>query len=493
MLRRLWLLAVIGAAVSFVGGCGGASFATRLPSSVHWIEIVTPHFVIHTDVAEPRALAMAQALEDSRSALLASVWPGAKEPHGRTRVMLFARQRDLSRYAGRNNQGAVFTRPGFQRLLALTPGSMGNGSTVAAHELAHDLSRWFLPVQPLWLSEGLAVYLESIELDRRKGQVVTGGVSSDSVGWLRAARFIPSTAQLFALRDPSAVDARDTASFYLGSWALVHYLRSEQPDAFGRFQKALMRLTPWRLAWDQSFPGLTSAELDRRLSAYLDAERFTTSRAHFTPPVFTPTVRGLPPAEVHGLLALLANTSGEPVGATETAAALDLDPAELNALTVRFHSLAADARVARTDIASRAVDAHPHQAGAWLLAALAATELGVRRRALARAERLDPDHPGVVGLLAEDALARNDPRAALVHVRHAQRRSGVTPKNLTLQFAALAASNRCEDAAAILERGTLLLDPQCRVAWGAGHREVTCSDYVRRAYADASSCAFEAL
>jgi hypothetical protein len=492
MLRRLWLLAVIGVAVSFVGGCGGASFATRLPSSIRWIEIVTPHFVIHTDVGKPRALAMAQALEDSRSALLASVWPTAKEPHGRTRVMLFARQRDLSRYAGRNNQGAVFTRPGFERLLALTPGAMGDGSIVAAHELAHDLSRWFLPVQPLWLSEGLAVYLESIELDRRKGQVVTGGVSSDSVGWLRAARFIPSTAQLFALRDPSAVAGLDTA-VYLGSWALVHYLRSEEPEAFGRFQTALMRLTPWRQAWDESFPGLTNAELDRRLSAYLDAEQFTTSRANFTPPVFTPTVRGLPPAEVHGLLALLANTSGEPVGAAEAAAALDLDPDELNALTVRFQSLAAGARAARTNIASRAVHAHPRHAGAWLLAALAASEPGERRLALARAERLDPDHPGVVGLLAEDALARNDPRAALVHVRHAQRRSGVTPKNLALQFAALAASNRCDDAAAVLERSTLWLDPQCRVAAGAGQREVTCSDYVRRANADASSCSFEAL
>jgi hypothetical protein len=491
MLRRLWLLAVIGAAVSFVAGCGGASFATRLPTSVRWIEIVTPHFVMSTDVAKPRALAMAQALEDTRAALLASVWPRAKEPHGRTRVMMFARQRDLSRYAGRDNQGAVFTRPGFERLLALTPGSMGAQSTVAAHELVHDLSRWFLPVQPLWLSEGLAVYLESIELDRGNGQVVTGGVSSDSVGWLRSARFFTSTAQLFALRDPIAISARDTASFYLGSWALVHYLRSEEPEAFGRFQEALMRLTPWRLAWKQSFPGLTNSELDRRLSAYLDTGRFITWRANLTPPVFTPRVRGLSPAEVHGLRALLANTSGEAVGASEVAAALELDPTELNALTVRYHSLAADARAARMEIASRAVRAHPHQAGAWLLAALAATELGERRRALARAERLDPDHPGVVGLLAEDALARNDPRAALVHVRHAQRRSGVTPRNLALQFAALAASNRCDDATAIPERRTPLLDPQCRVAIGAGHREVTCSDYVRRAYADA--CSFEAL
>jgi hypothetical protein len=463
MPRRFSLLAAIGAAVSLlVAGCG-ASLITGRPISDRWIEIVTPHFSINTDVHESRALSMAQDLEDCRAALLASVWPEATAPRGRTRVMLFARQRDLSRYAGRNNQGAVFTRPGFERLLAFTPGSKGDVPTVAAHELVHDLSRWFLPVQPLWLSEGLAVYLEAMVLDRTSGQVVTGGVSREGVQWLRSARSIPSTTQLFAMRDPNAVDPRDSGAFYLGSWALVHYLRSEEPEAFARFQSALMRLTPWRVAWNQSFPGLTNAELDRKLVAYLNAGRFMTWRTRFTPPAFEPAVRALSSAKVHGMRALLANTSGEAAaGGAELAAALDLDPNELNALTVGFHSLAADALEARAAIATRAVSAHPGEAGAWLLGALAANELGERQRALAHAERLDPNHPGVVGLLAEDALARNDPQAALIHVRHAQRRSGVTPRNLALQFAALAASQRCDDAAAILEGTRSSRSAACR-------------------------------
>jgi hypothetical protein len=173
-------------------------------------------------------------------------------------------------------------------------------------------------------------------------------------------------------------------------------------------------------------------------------------------------------------------------------AALELDPNELNALTVRFHSLGAGARKAREELALRAVDAHPREAGAWLLAALASDEIGERRRALAQAERLDRNHPGVLGLLAEDALARNDPRAALVHVRDAQRRSGVTPKTLALLFAALAASNRCDDAAAILESSPLLLAPECHAAISEGQREVACADYVRWAYAAPSRCSFKA-
>jgi hypothetical protein len=345
--------------------------------------------------------------------------------------MLFARQRDLSRYAGWGNQGIVFSRPGFERLLAFTPGganttpditpditpdvTLNRGATVGVHELAHDLSRWFLPVQPLWLSEGLAMYLESIELDLARGQAVTGAVSGDAIASLRSATHLPSTARLFATRDASATDPRDATSFYLGSWALVHYLRSEQPEAFERFQRALMDLTPWRTAWAQSFPGLSHAALDRKLRAYLSSGRFPTARARFSPAAFTPELRVLSAAEVHGVHALLANTSGQAIADAEAAAALALDPGELNALTVRFHSLPQGADTQRAAIAARAVAAHADQAGAWLLSALAGNT-SERRLALARAERLDPNHPGVVGLLAEDALARNDPHTALLHV-----------------------------------------------------------------------------
>jgi hypothetical protein len=273
----------------------------------------------------------------------------------------------------------------------------------------------------------------------------------------------------------------------------VHYLRDARPQAFGRFQRALARLTPWRTAWAQSFPGLTNAELDRELTGYLRAGGFRTSNTDFTPAAFTPEVRQLSPAEVHAARALLANTSGQPVAGAELTAALELDPNALDALMVRFHSLARQARGLRTDIARRALQAHPQDARAWLLAALAAPERGERGTALAEAQRLDPDHPGVVALLAEDALARNDPEAALIHVRHAQRSSGVTPRNLALQFAALAASNRCDDAAILLDRAALLLEPGCRLSPSVGQPELTCSDYVRRAYGAPTRCGSEAL
>jgi hypothetical protein len=63
---------------------------------------------------------------------------------------------------------------------------------VAVHELAHDLSQWFLPLQPAWFAEGLAVYLENKRLDGASGQVVMGEASKESLLWMKA---VPSSSR----------------------------------------------------------------------------------------------------------------------------------------------------------------------------------------------------------------------------------------------------------------------------------------------------------
>ena len=234
--------------------------------------------------------------------------------------------------------------------------------------------------------------------------------------------------------------------------------------------------------------------LDQQLYAYLHTADFSTLRAAFKPPAFSFTVRALSPAEAHGVRALLADTSGAASAEAETNAALALDPNELDALIVRFHALPASAVKERSAIARRAVDAHPNDGEAWLLAALAAATPEERRWALTRAERRAPDHPGIASLLAEDALERKDALAALDHIRLVQRRSGVTPESLALHVAALAASRRCDDASAVIESATLMFDPECRVAAARDPAEMTCSDYVRHAFERTlSSCAMNAL
>ena len=482
MPRRSLLLIALLLALAGVSGCGAAGFSTGRSKSDQWLELVTPHFVVQTDLREARAREIAHSLEDSRAALLASAWPGSTDPRGRTRALVFTRRKDFARYTDLNHVGVAYTRPGFERLLAFTPGAVVSVPQVAVHEIVHDLSRWFLPLQPLWLSEGLAVYLEGIRIDRARRRVVMGEVSAESARWLNRTRSVLSLDALFATRESHSIDPRRTAAFYASSWSLVHYLINQRPRAFANFQRRLMRLTPWRRAWEESFTGLTNGMLDQQLFAYLHTADFTTLRVAFEPPAFSFTVRALSPAEAHGARALLADTSGAASAEAETRAALELDPNELDALTVRFHALPASAVSERSTIARRAVEAHPNDGEAWLLAALAAATPETRRAALTRAERRAPDHPGIASLLAEDALGRNDALAALDHIRLVQRRSGVTPETLALHVAALAASRRCDDASAVIESATLMFDAECRVAAARDPVTMTCSDYVRHAF-----------
>jgi hypothetical protein len=484
------LLASIGA-----WGCGarlGSGPPGQPGSSARagWLELETPHFRVHTDLPELQAREMGRSLEDARTALLASAWPGAKGPPGRTRVVVFTRLTDFHRYTGveGNVAGIAITRPGFERWIAFSPGPDNGIPSVAAHELVHDLSQWFLPLQPRWLAEGLASYLEGFRFDAERRTVVAGESSPRYVGWLKQTKTLMSSSRLFAETALEAHDPREDVSFYAGAWFLVHYLLNERGEAFGQFQRSLMRLTPWKRAWEEAFPGLTLGELDADMIQYAEEGRFTPVIEPFEPSVFEPTLRTLSPAEAYGVRALLGAILGNDTRA-DIEAASKLEPDELSALVARFHSLESRDERARQEIARRAVAAHPDDGDAWLLAARVAPEGQEQRHALDRAFALAPYHPGVVWLLANDELRQGNPKRALELVRLAERRSGLSASMLMLHVGALLGLQRCDDAGRLAESGASLLAPTCQMVDPRQRRSVTCAEFVRTAYAAAEpSC-----
>lgn len=482
---RIWRWVVL---LSALAGCG-AGFRSGAPGQsgssgrAPWLEVQTPHYLMHTDLPELQAREMARSLEDARAALLASAWPGARGPAGRTRVTVFARSTDFQRYTGvaGNVAGIAMTRPGFERWIAFSPGS-GNGiPQVAKHEIVHDLSQWFLPLQPPWLAEGLAEYLEGFRFDAERRNVVVGEVSSDHVAWLKETKTLMSSTRLFAATAQHSADWREGVSFYAGSWFLVHYLLNQRGEAFEQFQRRLTRLVPWKRAWQTAFPGLTQAQLDEDMIQYAEKGQFSLVIEPFEPIAFEPVVRPLTPAQIHGARALLGSMLGRDAG-PELDAALKSDPSELSALTARFHSNAAEDARERQDIAARAVAAHPDDGEAWLLAAWAAPEGDERRRALDRAFALAPHHPGVAWLLANDELRRGRAKRALELVRLAERRSGVVASMLAVHVGALLGVQRCEDAERLVESGASLLAPSCQMPHPTSGRSVTCAEFLRAAY-----------
>lgn len=474
----------------FLGaGCAASTRLGERHAERRWAQIDTPHFSVSTNLDELAALELARSLEEARAALLALAWTGGRDPRGRTPVVVFERPAEFEHYVGRATfAGVAIGTPGFERLLSFRPGGHTGIPPVVIHEMVHELSQWFMPVQPLWFAEGLAEYLTTLRYERSRQQATIGEGSEDNLRWLLSTGVLMRSSKLFGRRGSEEADPREQASFYASSWLLVHYLLNREGAAFGRFQLGLTRLVPWRRAWDEAFPGLDLDELDARVLAYARENSTRLVTRHVEVASFEPQRRVLSQAEVHGVLAALSSRLELPLGEREMRSALRLDPDELNALGVMFHALPASQTAERLEVARRAVAAHPDSGAAWLLQVQAEPGAAAQADALLHAARLAPDHPLVARLLAEAELSSGRPEAALAHANVALRRSPLTPELLTLHIAALAARHRCNTARALALDAETFFPSSCSVRSGNG-AVVSCGQFVRDGWDRlASSC-----
>ena len=332
--------------------------------------------------------------------------------------------------------------------------------------IAHDLSYWFAPLQPPWYSEGMASFLEGMQFDRATNRAILGEVPPPMLRVLKTpGRTAGSIQQLFDA--PRAVhgSAWETSRFYFTSWLLVHYLMNHQ-EVFYQFQLDLAALRDWREAWSERFPQLGPAQLDAEMERYLDGGQFNYLAEVVDLPAFSPRVRMLSTAEGHGLSSWLAHRLGaQPLSDAEGDAALALDPNEFNALRTRYDELRGrDAKRQRLELARRLVGAHPDNGEAWLLLARAGESPEERRDAIARARRAMPDHPGVLELLAEDALDARESSAALEHTRLLIRRTVLSVRVAALHIQALASSGLCDDARQVARSVNATYTDGCNVS-----------------------------
>lgn len=462
----------------------GCQVAPQTPANTRtdaWVQVVTPHFTLSTDQPELQARETARELEEMRAALLTLAWTGARNPpRGRIDVIAFRTPAEFDRYSGMSAQvdGLAKPRSGLPRLLAFGPGPERGVPAVVVHEMVHDLSEWFLPIQPPWLAEGLAVYLEHTKYDRASGRGVMGTASRQHAQYLVDLKTFVSSQKLFDTTHVIDVDVRANGWFYASAWSLVNYLMNAESEGFGAFQTRLAHLVGWRQAWQEAFPGVTPAVLDQRVQGYLaylgSGGTFTEFNWPVAVPAFEPRLRAMSEAERHGVLAQLEGTEGAKVEAAE---ALRLDPSELNALWVQFHALPSDASADRRALAQRAVAAHPDQAMAWLLQAKAETG-DARSTALQHAQELEPAQPGVLTLLAEDLVRSGHAREALAYTDVALRRSTLSMNLAQLHLQALVANGRCEDASWLESNAEGLFAKDCTVQRDG--LKLTCSEDLQK-------------
>lgn len=134
----------------------------------------------------------------------------------------------------------ILSRPGAERTVA-----------TIVHEATHQLAfNSGLQVRyadvPFWVSEGIAIYFETPDLDNAKGWRSIGAVNQYSLGNFRrylASRPAGSLPELLTsdkrFRDPAAVSAA-----YAEAWALNYFLLRTRGEAYVKYLEALAKQTP---------------------------------------------------------------------------------------------------------------------------------------------------------------------------------------------------------------------------------------------------------
>lgn len=400
-----------------------------------WVRLDSDHYTLETDLKPAEARKAMDALERTRVALLAAMWPDALgRPMSKVRVYVLADPdefeglypRRVRAFFFRSDTEAVIVLPGppdswVQRFSGLSKAS----SSRLNHELAHFVSTYALLRQPHWLSEGLAMFLETLRLSEDGKTAVVGAPHYEAIQEMLLTlklvlRSRPEkrawTMQRLFTWDSSLKDAEDderqVGLMYAASWLLVHWLQDERPREFAAYQSLLARGVAPDDAERQTLPELRSPELDALLLDYLRNRRY---REHTVTVPIAGTAyleETLEDAEVHAvrakLAALGANMAhGESyiqnrrkLAKDELDEALRLEPRGLLAFSTRLQTAPEEERPA---IGREAVAAWPDDAEAWLLLASAlgsdASSAAEREAAYQKALHLEPrSAPAATGL-----------------------------------------------------------------------------------------------
>ncbi|MCI0661227.1 MAG: DUF1570 domain-containing protein, partial [Acidobacteria bacterium] len=133
-----------------------------------------------------------------------------------------------------------------------------NPYAVIFHEYVHALTSDNSRPLPPWLSEGIAEYYSSFEVESNEKKVWLGKAIANHVYYLREQKFLPLQ-RLFEVdhRSPEYNERERKGVFYAQSWALVHYLllgnKSKWQPQFLQFVNALAAGRPVDDSFKQIF------------------------------------------------------------------------------------------------------------------------------------------------------------------------------------------------------------------------------------------------
>lgn len=434
------------------GGCAGALRHGASATPPAWSELACPHFRLLTDLDGSRAQALCAELEQKREVLRRALGLDP-EPPGRLEVVVFASSAGYRRF-GPPDTAAILTLRGLRPLMVaswepLSPSGKAPSSAYA-HELAHYLSQYVWPIQPPWVGEGLAQYLESIQVEPGATTVLVGRPPLAVQVQATLSRPLPME-QLLGWTGAEELSGARAAELYASSWLWWHFLSYRQPERLGRFMREVQQGRHPRLAFLRAFEGLSLERLRAEVIDYrtqsLPVRQVEVPAGAGVPREGWP-IRLLEPSEVQALSARLgAVLPGEESPVAVPSAQLSADAFEARLLAARDD-------VEALEVTRAYVEAHPTDGWAWAARGLVLFRTGgaeaEREEAVARARQHGPENPRALLLSAVAALAAGELEQVLGQTSAGAAVAPWSPELFAVRVEALARSGRCDEAQAAL-------------------------------------------
>lgn len=268
-----------------------ASLSVRAEAAANpWVSVRSQNFFLVGHLSEGEAQALSNSLEEFRTVFVQLLPENYFDSQRAGTILVFAADSDYSPFKplheGRIDQSvAGYFSPGSD-LSYITLAARDNQedtTSVLFHEYVHSLIRnSSARAVPLWYNEGLAEYYSAYDLLDGGSRVRYGKSLARHVQYLpqhlRRNALLPLSSLLDANRSSALYnDQSKRYLFYAQSWALVHYLLSDQSGERGRQLTHYLKLTGEGRTNDNAIREafhLEPAALESRLAAYVRAGRY---------------------------------------------------------------------------------------------------------------------------------------------------------------------------------------------------------------------------
>jgi hypothetical protein len=294
------------AVLTLSAGCGHLP-ACPGEGGPHWTDWSSPHFRVLTDVEDDEdAETLATQLEHFRAAIVAAAWRDVPETGEPIEVAALRGWSEADVFLPPHTGGLFYNYLGTGIVVAPATNQVARAQTLK-HEIVHALMRQLDLDRgaPIWLKEGMAMYLAMTSYEESDDKVTFGAPDLEALKRVGYRGLAPWHG-LWTWSE----DALEKAQLYATSWLFVHYLFNHERDRFQRFQAGLASTSGAKGLWTRIFPDLATPEdFERTLDRYLEGGEYAKYTALIPRPHFSFVARAVPDDEVHALRAILFATA----------------------------------------------------------------------------------------------------------------------------------------------------------------------------------------